>query len=75
MIIREAPAAEMIIRLGRLTPGYFRLLQVSHSGSQENNTFLVHTGELYLWTMRILFVKNYFLQSKTILGGGLRVFL
>lgn len=29
-LVREAPAAEMIIRLGRLTPGYFRLLQVSH---------------------------------------------
>ncbi|XP_070840890.1 putative transmembrane protein ZNF593OS [Chaetodon trifascialis] len=31
-LVREAPAAEMIIRLGRLTPGYFRLLQRQVSG-------------------------------------------
>lgn len=66
MIIREAPAAEMIIRLGRLTPGYFRLLQVSHSGLQENNTFLVHIGELYSQAVRVLLVKNSFCNIKPI---------
>lgn len=37
LVVWEAPAAEMIIRLGRLTPGYFRLLQVGHNRSDHKS--------------------------------------
>ncbi len=54
----SAPAAEMIIRLGRLTPGYFRLLQVGHEHSAHKSIFSVFmfylTG-LHSWNMFFLF--------------------